>query len=161
MTRLAHTVAAMAIGCVTLAAPHAGAEAQRGGWLAGSWKFETAPINDRCTLSGRMTFIPTDRSNVYDCRFESRQLCAGADPVDIRMRQTCIATVSDPQITITSIVEEPISVAPDTLEPFIMERYAPDNFQVSRTPGSSELRGMFHSLSRAYVRFWRDEDLLS
>lgn len=153
---LALTAAGLALFC-----PHAGADAASGLRLAGHWRFETAPISPSCKLSGEMQVSPTSDPKRFICRIVSLQACAGEPKIEIRMSQTCQASISGDAIEIVSKVEKAIKVTPEALGVNILQRYAPDDFSVVATVRKDELTGMFHSLARAKVRFWRDADLVS
>jgi hypothetical protein len=131
----------------------------------GRWQFETDPINRTCKLSGEMTVWPSKEKNakpgLFGCRFIAVQSCTGEPPIEIKVTQTCTAAQSGNQVSITSAIEKTVSVTPKEMLDTVLKSYAPDHFMVSLNAAGDQMNGMFHSLSRAAVRFRRLEDLSS
>ncbi len=136
----------------------------QGAWAespAGAWAFETDKVNLNCKLSGEMTIWQDKKAGLYACRFLAVQSCTGEPPIEIKVAQTCTATHSGNQVSITSKIDKTVSVKPRDMLETVEELYAPDHFMVSLNARGDEMTGMFHSLSQAYVRFRRREDLNS
>jgi hypothetical protein len=128
----------------------------------GRWKFETGMVNLNCKLSGEMQVAKATTTGAYSCKFIAVQSCTGNPPLEFQVQQGCVATQTGSQVTITSKVEKILSVKPEAMFPTVKSGYAADNFEVTLNPAGSEMRGMFHSLSQATVRFWRPTgDLVS
>ena len=127
----------------------------------GSWTFETAKISPNCTLSGDMRIWPGSGEGAFLCRFTSLQLCDGEPPLQIRVEQSCTASLRGAQLNIRSKIEKTLSVSPEDRRDDVDAFYAPDNFFVSMHAGGDEMTGMFRSVGQAFVRFIRREDLVS
>ena len=128
----------------------------------GRWKFETGMINANCKLSGEMDVAKADKTGLFSCRFVAVQSCTGNPPLEFQVKQSCIATQTGKQVTITSKIDKIISVKPAAMWPTVTSGYAADNFEVTLNALGSDMRGMFHSLNQATVRFWRpNSDLVS
>lgn len=128
---------------------------------AGRWSFETDTVTDNCKLKGEMQIWPEAAVDEYSCRFIANQICASTPPLDIKVEQSCVATMTGSQLNIESTVERTVSVSPEDQRPRVDALYAPDNFFVSINEAGDEMTGMFHSVSRAFVRFKRQLDLTS
>ncbi len=146
------SIIALAIG---IASPALGDTA------AGRWSFETAPVNENCVLTGEMSIQPTSTPGQFSCHFVSVQACTTIPPIEIEVLQTCTATQTGVQVNIESAVENIVRAEPEEFFPQIELTYAPDHFFVSLNTTGDEMTGMFHSLSNAFVRFTRLEDLTS
>lgn len=128
----------------------------------GQWKFETGMVNLNCKLSGEMQVTKAETTGLYSCRFIAVQSCTANPPLEFKVQQSCVATQTGKQVTITSKVDKILSVKPEAMFPTVKSGYAADNFEVTLNPAGSEMRGMFHSLNQATVRFWRPHsDLVS
>jgi hypothetical protein len=109
-----------------------------------------------------MEVTKAEASGLYSCKFVAVQSCSGSTPLEFRVQQSCVATQTGKQVTITSKVDKILSVKPEAMLPTVKSGYAADNFEVTLNAAGSEMRGMFHSLSNATVRFWRpNSDLVS
>jgi len=128
---------------------------------AGRWAFETDPVNLNCLLKGEMQVRPTSVEGQYACTFIANQICEGDPPLDIKVEQSCTATLSGSQVNIESRIERTVSVSPENQRDRVDALYAPDHFFVSLNAAGDEMTGMFHSVSRAFVRFTRLQDLTS
>lgn len=128
----------------------------------GHWKFETGMVNLNCKLSGEMQVTRAPTTGAYSCKFVAVQSCTGNPPLEFRVQQSCIATQVGKQVTITSKIDKILSVKPEAMFPTVKSGYAADNFEVTMNAAGSEMKGMFHSLNQAVVRFWRpNSDLVS
>ena len=128
----------------------------------GRWKFETGMVTPNCKLSGEMQVLKAKTTGLYACHFVAVQSCTGNPPMEFHVQQTCIATQTGKQVIITSAIDKILSAKPAALLPLVKSGYAADNFDVTLNPVGSEMRGMFHSLNQATVRFWRPHnDLVS
>jgi hypothetical protein len=128
----------------------------------GRWKFETGMVNLNCKLSGEMQVLKAAQTGLYSCQFVAVQSCTGNPPLEFKVQQTCIATQTGKQVTITSKVQNILSVKPEAMFPTVKRGYAADNFEVTLNPDGSQMTGMFHSLNQASVRFWHpNSDLVS
>lgn len=145
-------------GAIVLASPMLPAAADT---PAGRWAFETDQVNLNCVLKGEMQIWPTNTENKYTCRFIANQLCEGDTPLDIKVAQTCTATLSGDQVNIESAIDRTVSVSPKEMRARVDQLYAPDHFFVSLNASGDEMIGMFHSVSQAFVRFTRLQDLTS
>jgi hypothetical protein len=146
------TVAAALLALALAPAAHAASP-------VGAWTFETAPVNQNCKLSGDMQIWKT-RSGLA-CRFTAVQACTGDPPIEIKVAQTCIATQAGQTVTITSKIDRTLSVKPQSLKDDVDAFYAPDNFAVTLNATGDEMTGLFRSLSEAFVRFSRRDELVS
>jgi hypothetical protein len=128
----------------------------------GPWKFETGMVNANCKLSGEMQVTKAAGAGLYSCKFVSVQSCTGKPPLEFKVQQSCVATQTGKQVVITSKIDKVVSVKPEAMLPTVRSGYAPDNFDVTMSASGAEMRGMFHSLGQATVRFWRPHsDLVS
>jgi hypothetical protein len=128
----------------------------------GQWRFETGMVNTNCKLTGDMQVTQAPTTGAYSCKFVAVQSCTGVPPLEFKVQQSCIATQTGTQVTITSKVDKILSVKPEAMLPTVRSGYAADNFEVTMNPANTEMRGMFHSVNDATVRFWRPHnDLVS
>lgn len=127
---------------------------------AGAWSFKTDELSDTCTMSGDMTVKETSK-NSYSCTFKALQSCRLRDLKTIRTDQSCVATMVDKKLTITSKLERVTKVEPFWLSAGMEKRYAPDNFVVTIKPSGDEMTGMFESMGEAPVTFRRQQELVS
>jgi hypothetical protein len=128
---------------------------------AGAWSFKTDELSDTCTMSGDMTIKETGK-NQYSCTFKALQSCRRVDGLKaIHTDQSCIATMADKKLTITSKLQRVTKVDPFWLAAGMDKRYAPDNFIVTIKPSGDEMTGMFESMGEAPVTFRRQQDLVS
>ncbi len=156
-THAALRIALVLVACAGSPLAHAETKAVT---PVGEWRFETAKVNANCMLSGDMT-IWKARDGLA-CRFIANQSCTGEPPIDIEVAQTCTAKQTGDQIVITSKIDRTVSASPSYLKPEVDQFYAPDNFTVRINKAGDEMKGKFHSLSEAAVRFWRNtSDLVS
>lgn len=108
-----------------------------------------------------MQVRPTSVEGRYSCTFVANQICEGDPPLDIKVEQSCTATLSGSQVNIESQIKRTVSVSPEYQRERVDALYAPDHFFVSLNAAGDEMTGMFHSVSRAFVRFTRLQDLTS
>jgi len=127
---------------------------------AGDWSFQTGELRGGCDISGDMIITETAK-RTFSCTFKAVQTCKGRLPRTIHTEQSCIATQTSSEITITSKVEKIVSVDPDTMMPGMDDRYAADNFIVSINRRGDEMDGRFESIGTAMVKFRRRQDLVS
>jgi hypothetical protein len=147
----------LAVSCL------AGAASAEG--IAGPWKFRTGALpSNGCFISGGITFKKTATPNAYTCEFVSQEDCIATDGAKTfqKVRQSCTAHVAGKTVSISSKVEQMLDAGPATLRERLMrlDSYSPDNFEVEIN-AKGELIGLFHSLQKSGVRFWRDVDLVS
>ena len=126
----------------------------------GAWSFKTDELSDTCTMSGDMTIKETGK-NGYSCRFKALQSCRVRELKTIHTDQSCIATMVDKKLTITSKLERVTKVEPFWLAAGMDKRYAPDNFVLTIKPSGEEMNGMFESMGEAPVIFRRQQELVS
>lgn len=150
--------AIIAVALAGLVAPSATAQSDT---PSGRWAFETDPVTPDCILKGEMQIWPTNADGQYACSFIANQVCTSSPPLDIHVQQSCTAQLTGAQVNIESRVVRTVSVSPEDQRDRVDALYAPDNFFVSLSEGGEEMTGMFHSVSRAFVRFIRLEDLTS
>ena len=79
----------------------------------------------------------------------------------IHTDQSCVATMKDKKLTITSKLERVTKVEPFWLAMGMEKRYAPDNFMVTINPAGDEMTGLFESMGEAPVTFRRQQELVS
>jgi hypothetical protein len=128
----------------------------------GRWRFETGMVTTNCKLSGDMQVSKASKSGLYSCTFVAVQSCTGKPPMEFQVQQTCVATQTGSQVTITSKIDKFVSVKPADMLAVVKSGYAADNFEVTLNTAGTEMRGLFHSLNKAAVRFWRpNSDLVS
>ncbi len=157
--RASHTASVIALAAY-LSATHAQAQASPNS-PAGRWAFKTDTVSENCILQGEMQIRPTSTPDRYTCRFIANQYCEGESPLDIEVEQTCSADLSGVQLNIESEIARVVSVSPEFERDRVEALYAPDHFFVSLDEAGDEMTGMFHSVSRAFVRFTRLPDLTS
>jgi hypothetical protein len=143
-----------------IAAPVVSAQLKPAPSPAGGWSFKTGQLRGDCDISGDMVIKETAR-RTYSCTFKAVQTCRGRLPRAIHTEQSCIATQTGSEVTITSKVEKIVSVDPDALMPGMDQRYAPDNFIVTINRSGNEMDGRFESIGTALVKFRRQQDLTS
>jgi hypothetical protein len=151
--------AAFGLAVVTLA----GAANAEG--VAGRWKFLTSALpSNGCFISGDITFTRTAKPGEFACAFVSQEDCPNIEGAKTfqRVRQSCSARVDGKNVTITSKVEQILDAGPaDRRERMMrLDSYRADDFTVEIND-KGELVGLFHSLQKSGVRFWRDVDLVS
>jgi hypothetical protein len=161
--RIARSVAPRLAGACLAAVLFAGAASAEG--VAGRWKFRTDALpSNGCFISGDIAFTKTKKADEFACEFVSQEDCLNADGVKTfqKVRQSCSAHVAGRQVVITSKVERMLDAGPASLRERLLrfDSYSPDNFSVELN-GKGELVGLFHSLQKSGVRFWRDVDLVS
>lgn len=132
--------------------------------ISGRWLFKTDVLPGKgCTISGEIEFKKLAKPLGYSCSFLSREDCQrpGGDTFT-EVRQSCIAMPSGDSFVISSKVETITDAGPALFKQQMLEAmaYSPDNFRVTPA-GASQMKGLFHSVREAAVRFWRDEDLVS
>lgn len=128
---------------------------------AGRWAFKTDTVTENCLLKGEMHIWPEGAEDEFSCSFIANQVCDSTPPLDIKVEQSCTATLTGSQLNIESAIVRTVSVSPEDQRPRVDALYAPDHFFVSINEAGDEMTGMFHSVSRAFVRFTRQLDLTS
>jgi hypothetical protein len=129
--------------------------------ISGRWKFKTVLEATGCVITGEIRFRKAPAPLDYVCTFRSREDCDRAPPTFTEVDQSCMARVTGGEIAITSKVEKIADAGPPDFAKAMIESqaYQADNFLVHFEKG--ELVGLFYSMNRAMVRFWRDVDLVS
>jgi hypothetical protein len=154
--------AIFALTCLALAAPAMAQTSATKKTPLGAWRFETAMVNLNCKLTGDMQVTKAPTTGAYSCKFVAVQSCTGKPPLEFKVQQSCIATQAGSRVTITSKIDKIVSVKPEDMFATVKNGYAADNFEVTLNAAGTEMRGMFHSLNDATVRFWRPHsDLVS
>jgi hypothetical protein len=126
----------------------------------GTWGFITTELSDTCTISGEMTITQT-KPKMFSCTFKAVQSCRARLPRTINTDQTCVATQSGAEVSITSKVDKIVSVDPSSMMKGMDRRYAPDNFVVTINRRGDQMSGQFESMGTAPVKFRRHQDLTS
>ncbi len=152
-------IALAALSCIAVAGAESGTRD-----LAGQWRFETETIaNKGCAISGEITFTALPDTSAFSCAFVSREDCGSGDSARYQtVQQACTARFVNDTLSIKSEVVSIIDAGPAYAREGLMDprAYAADNFLL-QPKSDSEMEGIFHSLNRAGVRFWRVEELLS
>mgnify|MGYP003386443346 CR=1 FL=1 len=116
--------------------------------IEGAWAFRTAPYREgKCTLSGTMNIVRTNKPDVYTCTFVAFESC---DDVRARAEETCIAKRTDSGVEITSTLK---SVTPDL-------NYVPDDFALDQVT-NARMEGLMLSAADAEVVFTRPNPAIS
>jgi hypothetical protein len=130
--------------------------------ISGRWKFKTVLEEKGCVITGEIQFKKAPAPLDYVCTFHSREDCDREPaPTFTEVDQSCMARITGSEIAITSKVEKITSAGPPDFarNMIAFQSYEADNFIVHFEKG--DLVGLFHSVRRASVRFWRDMDLVS
>ena len=133
--------------------------------LTGRWLFRTDALpSNGCFISGDISFRKTPKAEEFACEFVSQEDCVTLAGVKTfqRVKQSCTARLSGRSLAITSKVEQLVDAGPASLRDRLMrlDSYAPDDFSVELN-AKGEFVGLFHSLQKSGVRFWRAVDLVS
>jgi hypothetical protein len=133
--------------------------------ILGAWRFKTEALKPSCVISGDINFIKGAKADAFACRITSREECRRADGSRSfqSVKQSCTAKFSaDGTLSVTSKVDQIIDAGPPEAREALMaiEAYRADDFDV-RPDGKGELVGLFHSIQKAGVRFWRATGLIS
>lgn len=157
--RIIRSAAALALAGTCLAG------AAQGESIAGSWKFMTDRLpSNGCTISGDIVFRKTDSASTFACEFTSREDCTTANGVRTfqTVKQSCSAEVSDDSVVVASKVERILDAGPASERNRLMrpDTYKADDFTV-HADGGGGFEGLFQSIQKAGVRFWRAADLVS
>lgn len=116
--------------------------------IEGTWAFRTAPYREgKCTLSGTMNIVRTNKPGVYLCTFVAYEAC---DDLRARAEETCTATQTDAGLEITSMVK---NVTPDL-------NYVPDDFALDQI-SNGRMEGLMLSAADAEVVFTRPNPAIS
>jgi hypothetical protein len=154
----------LVLATLALIAFHGTASAQKAiPDIAGRWLFKTDVLpNKGCVISGEIEFRKAGAPIDYFCTFTSREDCdREPEPTFTEVKQSCIARLVNGEVDIMSKVEAITDGGPAWFKREMQESmaYSPDNFRVH--PQGKDLIGTFHSLRKAAVRFWRDQELVS
>jgi hypothetical protein len=158
---------ATALALALCASPLAMAQLKKAPSPAGNWEFKTAPLNDRCTISGEMQIRETGAGagsksgKRFTCTFRAVQSCTSGDIRTIHTDQTCTLTQTGAKVSMVSKLERVVKTDPKELMNGMDRRYAPDNFYVTISPDGDVMDGMFESMGEAPVKFRRKGELLS
>ena len=128
--------------------------------LIGDWLFDTSKFADNdCQISGRIRFAETPVKNIYNCRFESEQICGDLNfKLYIRVQQSCTAQKVGRQVAIKTQVDRILEVRPADYP----TNYLADNFILTLEKNLSEMNGQHYDEQRQLkARFWRDVELVS
>lgn len=140
-------VLAVLVGMALLGAAAAPPKIE-GAKIEGAWAFRTAPYREgKCTLSGTMNIVRTNKPGVYLCTFVAYEAC---DDVRARAEETCTATQTDTGLEITSMVK---NVTPDL-------NYVPDDFALDQI-SNGRMEGLMLSAADAEVVFTRPNPAIS
>ena len=152
-----------ALALALCASPFAMAQLKKAPSPAGDWAFKTAPLNDRCIISGDMQIreVGSGTAKRFSCTFRAVQSCTSGEIRTIHTDQTCTLTQTGAKVSMVSKLERVVKTDPKELMNGMDRRYAPDNFYVTITPDGDEMDGMFESMGEAPVKFRRKGELLS
>jgi hypothetical protein len=128
--------------------------------LIGDWLFDTSKFADNdCQISGRIRFAETSVKNMYNCKFESEQICGKLNfGLYIRVQQSCTAQKVGRQVAIKTKVDKILEVRPADYP----TSYLADNFILTLEKNLAEMNGQHYDEQRQLkARFWRDIELIS
>ncbi|RYG28695.1 MAG: hypothetical protein EON93_18105 [Burkholderiales bacterium] len=126
---------------------------------AGSWSFQTKPMDYGCVLSGDMTITQTGGKS-FKCRFKAVWSCQTRAPKAVNTDQSCIATQTGDSVIITSRLEKIIKVDPPEMLELSKTNYAADHFNITINKHGDEMDGLFKSYGQSPVKFRRQQDLV-
>jgi len=154
---------AAALVLALCASPFAVAQLKKAPSPAGDWEFKTAPLNDRCMISGNMQIreVGSGKTRHFSCVFQAVQSCTSGDIRTIQTDQTCTLTQTGSKVSMVSKVERIVKTDPKELMNGMDRRYMPDNFYVTISPDGDVMDGKFESMGEAPVKFRRKGELLS
>ena len=149
------------ISCIVataLALPGASAQSKRPD-ASGSWDFKSEPMGYGCVLSGDMTVSRTSDKS-YKCTFEASWSCKLRLPRSVQTEQSCIATQTGDNVTITSRMTRINKVDPADMLDMMQKNYAADHFTLKINARGDEMDGIFKSYGQAPVKFRKRLDLI-
>ena len=126
---------------------------------AGSWSFQTKPMDYGCVLSGDMTITQTS-SKSFKCQFKAVWSCKTRAPKAVNTDQSCIATQTGENIIITSRLEKITKVDPPEMLELSKSNYAADHFNITINTHGDEMDGLFKSYGQSPVKFRKRQDLV-
>jgi hypothetical protein len=133
--------------------------------IAGAWRFQSAPFDIDCVMSGSVKFIPAQAKAQMACALVVDTQCgAGKNIHEVwRVKQSCTAKIDGDRVRITSKIDrvemamrgnQPISVSEKS-------RYRPEMFDLTLEKSGDEMNGIhFDTIRQLKSRFWRDADLV-
>ncbi|HOY78636.1 MAG TPA: hypothetical protein PLN33_12560 [Hyphomonadaceae bacterium] len=126
---------------------------------AGSWSFQTKPMDYGCVLSGDMTITHSAKKS-FKCQFKAVWSCQTRAPKSVTTDQTCVATQTGDKIIITSRVRRITKVDPPEMLELSKTNYAADHFEITIDAHGDEMEGLFKSYGQSPVKFRRRQDLV-
>lgn len=160
MKRIATLGLTACLGLVLATSTPTGAQTPAPASPASAWQFATEKMGAGCSLSGNINFVrKADKS--YTCKFNAIWACEQRAPRAVHTEQSCVATQTGENVTITSKIEKIGKVDPANMAVLMQEQYAADHFSVKINRLGDRMDGLFRSYGQAPVVFRRQDELIS